>query len=98
IAVARMRALSVVMIFMLPSSILTKGILRGGGDTTFLMVADVVFLWAVSVPLGWCAGILWGLSPFWIMFFMRIDNIFKLVICLFRMHRGRWIKQIRTDP
>ncbi|MCD8325031.1 MAG: MATE family efflux transporter [Clostridiales bacterium] len=97
IALSLLRALSVVMIFMLPSNILTKGILRGGGDTTFLMVADVVFLWAVSVPLGWCAGILWGLPPFWIMFFMKIENIFKLVLCLFRMRRGRWIKQIRTD-
>ncbi len=49
------------MVFRSVNSILTKGVLRGGGDTRFLMVADVLFLWIVAVPLGYLAGLVWGL-------------------------------------
>ena len=41
------------------------GVLRGGGDTKFLMVADILFLWIVSIPLGALAGLYWHLSAFW---------------------------------
>ncbi len=93
-AMSLMRSLAVMVIFMLTGSILTKGVLRGGGDTAFLMLADVIFLWAVSVPLGIGAGIFWHWPPFWILFCLRIDNVLKVVLCLFRMRSGRWIKKI----
>lgn len=96
-AIALMHALAVVGIFMMPGSILTKGVLRGGGDTTFLMMADVIFLWAVSVPLGAAAGIVWHWPPFWIMFCLRIDNILKTILCIFRMRSGKWIKKFKTE-
>lgn len=51
------------------NSILTKGVLRGGGDTKFLMVADIIFLWAASLPLGILAGLVWHLDAFWIYVF-----------------------------
>ena len=45
-----MIAVAVMVIFQTTQSVLTKGVLRGGGDTRFLMVADILFLWLVSVP------------------------------------------------
>ncbi len=47
-----MRAISIIVVFQATNSIMMKGVLRGGGDTRFLMVADILFLWLVSVPLG----------------------------------------------
>lgn len=94
-AMELMRAVGVITIFMAPASILTKGVLRGGGDTRFLMAADVVFLWVVSVPLGWLAGLVWHLPPFWIFFFLRLDHVIKAVWCIFRLRSGRWIKRIQ---
>ena len=35
---------------------MTKGVLRGGGDTKMLMLADNIFLWVLSIPLGLLAG------------------------------------------
>ena len=95
IATQLMCAVSITVIFMMTGSILTKGILRSGGDTRFLMIADILFLWVFSVPLGAMAGLVWKWPPFWVFFFLRIDNLIKTVICLFRMRSGKWIKKIR---
>lgn len=39
------------VIFQAISSVMTKGVLRSGGDTKFLMLADVFYLWTASIPL-----------------------------------------------
>lgn len=54
---------------------MTKGVLRGGGDTKFLMIADVLFLWVASIPLGYLSGLVWMLSPFFVYICLRIDYI-----------------------
>ena len=66
-----MDAIAFIVIFQSMNSILTKGVLRGGGDTKFLMVADIIFLWAASLPLGILAGLVWHLDAFWIYVFLK---------------------------
>lgn len=90
-----MDAVAFILVFQSANSILTKGVLRGGGDTRFLMVADILFLWLASVPLGILAGLVLHLPAFWIYFFMKIDQIIKCVWCVFRLRSGKWIKAIR---
>lgn len=65
ITVALMNAISIIMVFRSTNSVLTKGVLRGGGDTRFLMVADVIFQFIVAAPLGALAGLILHLPPFW---------------------------------
>ncbi len=91
---AMMSAISIIVVFRSVNSILTKGVLRGGGDTRFLMVADVLFLWIVAVPLGYLAGLVWGLPAFWVYFCLYIDQVIKAVWCVFRLRSGKWIKKI----
>ena len=90
------RSVGFTAIFMAEASILTKGVLRGGGDTRFLMVADVIFLWVVSIPLGALAGLVWHWPPFMIFFLLKIDHLLKAIICLFRLPTDKWIKKIKT--
>ncbi len=96
IAKSLMNALSIVLVFQASNSILTKGVLRGGGDTKFLMVADILFLWVVSIPLGIMAGFVWHLPAFWIYICIRIDQIIKAVWCVSRLRSGKWIKKIEA--
>jgi putative MATE family efflux protein len=97
IAAQLMLAIGIIVFFQSTNSILTKGVLRGGGDTKFLMLADILFLWVASIPLGAFAGIVWGLPPFWIYIFLKIDQIIKAVWCVFRLHSGKWIKKIKSE-
>lgn len=87
-------AIAMIVIFQSMNSILTKGVLRGGGDTKFLMLADILFLWVASIPLGMLAGLVLHLPAFWIYFFMKIDQIIKFVWCVFRLRSGKWMKKI----
>lgn len=84
--------------FMMPvqtiAYITSKGILRGGGDTRFLLVADSSMVWFVSLPLGALASFVWHLSPAWIYFFLRVEFPLKGIICLIRFLSGKWIKVI----
>jgi len=92
-----MYSFALILVFQSISSVLTKGVLRGGGDTKFLMIADVLFLWCASIPLGYLAGFVWGLSPFWIQIFLKIDMVFKSIWCAGRLRRGKWIKKLTAS-
>jgi Na+-driven multidrug efflux pump len=98
-AIARelMWSISIIIVFQATNSIMTKGVLRGGGDTKMLMLADNIFLWIAALPLGIVAGLVLGLPPFWIYFALKCDQVLKAVWCVIRLRSGKWIKRIRTD-
>ncbi|RDY28814.1 MATE family efflux transporter [Romboutsia weinsteinii] len=94
IAYSLMDSTCIIVIFSSVSSILTKGVLRAGGDTKFLMIADVLFLWVVSIPLGYIAGIVLGLSPGIVFIALKLDEIIKSIWCTGRLLSKKWIKRI----
>lgn len=75
----------------------SKGILRGGGDTRFLLFWDTATIWFVSIPLGALAGFVWHLSPFWIYFCLRVEYPLKGIICLIRYFSGKWLHVIKVN-
>ncbi|MBE6956684.1 MAG: MATE family efflux transporter [Ruminococcaceae bacterium] len=89
-----MDAILIIVIFQSMSSILTKGVLRAGGDTKFLMAGDILFLWVASIPLGYLAGLVFEWPPFWTYTFLKIDQVIKCVWCFFRLRSGKWMKKI----
>ena len=96
IAYQLLNAISLIIIFQATNSIMTKGVLRGGGDTKVLMFADNIFLWAMALPLGALAGFVFHLPAFWIYFFLKSDQIAKTIWCVFRLKSRKWIKKIST--
>ena len=96
IATQLMTVIAFLMVFQAVQSVMTKGVLRGGGDTRFLMVADVLFLWILSVPLGYLSAFVWNMPPYMVYFFLRIDFIAKSIWCVFRLRSGKWIKKVQS--
>ena len=92
-----MIAICIIVIFQSTNSIMTKGVLRGGGDTFVLMFADNLFLWVMALPLGLLAGFIFKLSPFWIYICLKSDQIVKTFWCILRVRSGKWIKKISTS-
>ena len=91
-----MIAISIVIVFQGTNSIMTKGVLRGGGDTKLLMITDNIFLWVLAIPLGILGGFVFKLSPFWIFIFLKSDQIVKTFYAYLRLRSGKWIKKIST--
>ena len=75
---------------------MTKGVLRGGGDTKMLMLADNIFLWILSIPLGIVAGFVFHWPAFWIYFCLKLDQVIKTFWCIGRLKSEKWIKKIST--
>lgn len=92
-----MWSISIIIVFQATNSIMTKGVLRGGGDTKMLMLADNLFLWVASLPLGIIAGLVLHLPAFWIYFALKFDQVLKAFWCVYRLNSGKWIKKIRTE-
>lgn len=96
IAKQLMLAISLIIIFQATNSIMTKGVLRGGGDTKMLMLADNIFLWVLAIPLGILAGFVFKWSAFWIYVSLKSDQIVKTIWCIGRLKSEKWIKKIST--
>ena len=89
--------MSCIMPFMLMDHVFTKGVLRGGGDTKFLVVADTVFTYILSAPLGYLAAFVlhW---PCWAVFAMlKTDLVGKMVMCCTRFFSKKWIKDVTVQ-
>ena len=94
IAEQLMNAISLIVIFRATNSVLTKGVLRGGGDTRFLVLADTLTMWAFAIPLGALGELVFHLPAFWVFILLHIDQIIKAIWCVIRLHSGRWVKKI----
>ena len=87
-----MYAVVIMVVFQAMQSVLTKGVLRGGGDTRFLMVVDVLFLWLLSIPLGALCGLVLHTPPFFVYIALKIDWAVKSLWCLGRLRSKKWIR------
>jgi putative MATE family efflux protein len=85
---------SFLVIFQSAIMMMMIGVQRSGGDTKFVMVIDVIFMWTLSIPLGFLGGLQWGWSVPLVFFILRCDEFIKFFICLFRMKSGKWIKDV----
>lgn len=96
VATKMMRAYSLIIFFQSTQSVLTKGVLRGGGDTKFLLLSDTVFMWLVSIPLGILGGLIFNWPAWLVMLCVRFDFIIKTLWCGFRLYSGKWINNVSS--
>ena len=92
-----MLASALVLPFQNIQSTLGKGVLRGGGDTRFLMIADVLFQWLASIPLGYLVGLVLHASAFWVLIAIRIDLVIKSIWFTYRLTTDKWIHPVRKQ-
>ena len=74
----------------------SKGVLRGGGDTRFLLVADSILVWAFSIPVSAILGLIFHISPIWVYVIIRVQFPLKGIVCFVRYCTGKWIKEIKA--
>lgn len=90
-------AYAVVAFFSAITSTSLIGVLRGGGDGQFVMYADVLTIWLISIPLGALAGFFFHLPAWLVIFALKSDEIAKCFLGLWRLHGDKWIHRIESD-
>ena len=89
---------AIIIVFQSMSVQYVVGIFRGGGDTKTAMLVDVLFLWAVAIPLGAITGLVLGWAPPFVYIMLRSDEFFKNIMSFIRLRSGKWIKDITVHP
>jgi len=73
------------------------GIIRGGGDTKFILIVDMVSILGIVIPLALLAAFVWRWPPVAVTFVLNSDQIFKCVPAFIRVNGYKWIKRL-TRP
>lgn len=70
------------------------GIVRGGGDTKFVLFNDLVFMWGIVLPASFLAAFVFELHPVIIFLCLKADQILKCFVAVVKVNFGKWLKKI----
>ncbi len=70
------------------------GIIRGGGDSKFVFINDLISIWGIVLPVSFLAAFAWGLEPYIIVLLLNADQIFKCAAAFIRCNSYKWIKKL----
>ena len=88
---------SVVLLTMSYQMPTNAGILRGGGDTRFALVLDLISFWAIVIPLSYLAAFRWHASPIVVVMLLNSDQVFKCIPAFLRVNRFRWVHSLTRE-
>lgn len=94
LAAAFMTILSITVIgtsYQMPA---LSGIIQSGGDTTFVMYNDFIFMWLLILPASLLGAFMFNFSPVIIFIVLKSDQILKCFVALVKVNRYKWIKVI----
>ncbi len=72
------------------------GILRGGGDTKFAMIAESSCVWFVAVPLAFLASLVWGFPIYLAVLLIKMEDVVKCILMTKRFLSKKWLNNVIT--
>ena len=70
------------------------GIIRGGGDTKYVLKVDIIAIWCIVLPLSFLGAFKFNWSEPLVMFCLNSDQIFKAVPAVIKANRFHWMKKL----
>ncbi|MGN0733374.1 MAG: MATE family efflux transporter [Emergencia sp.] len=70
------------------------GILRGGGDTTFAMIAESSCVWLVAVPMAFFSALVLKVPIFVAVLMVNMEDLVKSVLMTKRFRSKKWLNNI----
>ncbi|HPB16174.1 MAG: MATE family efflux transporter [Clostridia bacterium] len=70
------------------------GIVRGGGDTAFVLKNDFIFMWLFVIPAAVLAAFYFKASPLIVFMLLKSDQILKCIVAAVKINRYTWIKKL----
>lgn len=73
------------------------GVLRGGGDVNFALIAEGITMWCIGVPLAFIGAFVLHLSVEWVVALVLAEEVAKFTAIMFRLLSKRWIKNVVNE-
>ncbi|MCQ2462297.1 MAG: MATE family efflux transporter [Clostridia bacterium] len=70
------------------------GIVSGGGDTSFVLFNDIVFMWFMVLPLSALSAFVFKWPIAATFFILKSDQITKCFVAAVKVNRYKWIKKL----
>ena len=86
--------LSVVMITMSYQMPTNNGIIRGGGDSAFVMKMDLISIWGIVMPISFIMAFVVKASPVLVVCCLNADQVFKCIPAFIKCNYGHWAKKL----
>lgn len=86
--------IGVCIIFRVYNSLMTIGILRGGGDALVSFLIEIGTLWFIGVPLSFMAAMWWKWPIEWVVACVLGEWVTKFILCQVRFRSGKWIRRV----
>ena len=90
--------LSVVDVGMSYQMSTNTGIIRGGGDTMFVVKMDLISIWLIVLPLSFFMAFVVKASPAVVVCCLNADQLFKCVPAFLRCNSWKWIHRLTREP
>ena len=70
------------------------GIVRGGGDTKYILRLDLISIWGIVLPLSALAAFVFHWHPVAVIACLNADQVFKCLPAVIKVNRFNWIKKL----
>ncbi|MDR1913753.1 MAG: MATE family efflux transporter [Clostridiales bacterium] len=70
------------------------GIVRGGGDTRFVMLNDLISVWIIVIPISYLAAFVFQAPPIVVVACLNSDQAFKCLPAFIKVKSYNWIKRL----
>ena len=82
------------MCYQMPTN---AGIIKGGGDTKYTMVLDLISIWGIVIPLSFVAAFVLHAPPTTVIWCLNLDQLFKCIPAFIKVNYGNWCKKLVRD-
>ncbi len=70
------------------------GIVSGGGETSFVLKNDIIFMWLIVLPLSALSAFVFKF-PVWVTFAcLKADQVLKCAVAVVKVNKFNWVKTV----
>lgn len=94
ITVSIVRIYAAVLIIRFVNYVLAGGILRGGGDTQWVMIVELITVWSIAVPLAFLGVYVLKWQITGVVCLVMSEEIVKCIFMLWRFYTKKWVNNV----
>ncbi len=73
------------------------GIVSGGGETSFVLKNDIIFMWLIVLPMSALSAFVFKFPVVVTFACLKADQVLKCAVALVKVNRFNWVKTVTRD-